>query len=435
MMKKYLIASAVALLASCMHETEPIEIQKEKEKTFESNFNSTFGVSESVYANHEWGTNVIPLVDFTNNIKTRVANTNGNEWGTANGAGYLDYPHPDAITKDELDAVLAVFNQKGKEKYDALVDYKNFFVQQVYTGTAHYRDGNGADVLGSNQMHELYCVTKYRQTNYWPVEFAELDHYEWDYINNTNNANITANGGCTLMLMSSTTNWRYKSSQDGGYFHEYWRMEKINGNYYVGFDFSAEGQNPNQQVQRDFIYNDWIIKIVPGKGESTPVDVERVRVMCEDLASSRSDFDYNDVVFDIKFIKKGNTFTANIILQAIGGELPLTIGGQEVHSLFNVGTGTMVNTYEGRHSEHEPVNITVTLTRSDYTSAWEAINDLPVIVKTKNGPIQLTVNPGSPAEMIAVPVSTEWSNERESIKDKYPKFADWIRDSSVTWYE
>ena len=435
MMKKYLIASAVALLASCMHETEPIEIQKEKEKTFESNFNSTFGVSESVYANHEWGTNVIPLVDFTNNIKTRVANTNGNEWGTANGAGYLDYPHPDAITKDELDAVLAVFNQKGKEKYDALVDYKNFFVQQVYTGTAHYRDGNGADVLGSNQMHELYCVTKYRQTSYWPVEFAELDHYEWDYINNTNNANITANGGCTLMLMSSTTNWRYKSSQDGGYFHEYWRMEKINGNYYVGFDFSAEGQNPNQQVQRDFIYNDWIIKIVPGKGESTPVDVERVRVMCEDLASSRSDFDYNDVVFDIKFIKKGNTFTANIILQAIGGELPLTIGGQEVHSLFNVGTGTMVNTYEGRHSEHEPVNITVTLTRSDYTSAWEAINDLPVIVKTKNGPIQLTVNPGSPAEMIAVPVSTEWSNERESIKDKYPKFADWIRDSSVTWYE
>ena len=114
MMKKYLIASAVALLASCMHETEPIEIQKEKEKTFESNFNSTFGVSESVYANHEWGTNFIPLVDFTNNIKTRVANTNGNEWGTANGAGYLDYPHPDAITKDELDAVLDVFNQKGK---------------------------------------------------------------------------------------------------------------------------------------------------------------------------------------------------------------------------------------------------------------------------------------------------------------------------------
>lgn len=147
-MKKLLILCAVAILASCTHEVEVID-QKAREEIFENNFNSTFGVSESTYANHDWGMNVMPLVDYTNKgASTRVSNTNGNEWGTANGAGYLDYPHPDPITNEELAAVLAVFNQKGKEKYEALVDYKNFFVQQVYTGTAHYKDGNGSDVLG-----------------------------------------------------------------------------------------------------------------------------------------------------------------------------------------------------------------------------------------------------------------------------------------------
>jgi hypothetical protein len=214
-------------------------------------------------------------------------------------------------------------------------------------------------------------------------------------------------------------------------------MEKINGNYYVGFDFSAEGQWPNQQVQRDYIYNDWIIKIVPGKGESTPIDVERVRVMCEDLSGSRTDFDYNDVVFDVKFIKSGSKYYADIILQAIGGELPLYVGNYEVHGKFGVSTGTMVNTYEGRHSEVSPVQFTVELPDGTYNNAFDAINALPVYVRTSTSqtPIQLTTNPGQSAEMIAVPVSTDWPDERESIRNRYPAFVDWISDSSVVWYE
>jgi hypothetical protein len=53
---------------------------------------------------------------------TRASNVNGNEWGTANGAGYLNFPHPAAITADELEKVLAVFNQKGAESYEPLAD-------------------------------------------------------------------------------------------------------------------------------------------------------------------------------------------------------------------------------------------------------------------------------------------------------------------------
>jgi hypothetical protein len=43
-------------------------------------------------------------------------------------------------------------------------------------------------------------------------------------------------------------------------------MKCIDGQYYVGFDFEATGDNPNQQETRDYIFNDWIIKICPGNG-------------------------------------------------------------------------------------------------------------------------------------------------------------------------
>jgi len=143
------------------------------------------------------------------------------------------------------------------------------------------------------------------------------------------------------------------------------------------------------------------------------------------------------VVFDVKFIKNGNQYYADIVLRAIGGELPLYIGNREVHDLFGVATNTMVNTYEGRHTEVDPVPFTVTLPSGTYNNAYEAINALPVYVKMSSSPtpIQLTVNPGQPAEMIAVPVTTEWPDERESILNRYPSFVNWIRDSSVVWYE
>ena len=160
--------------------------------------------------------------------------------------------------------------------------------------------------------------------------------------------------------------------------------------------------------------------------------------MCEDLGSDRSDFDYNDVVFDVRFIKKGNDYYADILLQAAGGELPITIGeGNEVHNKFGVSQGTMVNTYEGRHSEYLPVSFTVKLREGTYNNAYDAINALPVAVKLSSSPtpIQLTINKGEAAEMIIAPEGIDWSDERVPLQDKYSKFPDWIKDPSVKWYE
>lgn len=435
---KKLIFLAVALLSvliwSCTsHDIDMPDWSAQRKAGYADDFNTAFGVSAVDYANHQWGTDIIPMIDITgtSQARTRAADPKGNEW-TANG-----YTVPGAITASELEDVLEVFNKKGNVTYTSLVDWDCFFVQQVYKGTAKYTNHAGGQVTGSEHMDWLCTVTnKYVEVvRWWPYEEkitlgADYD----DHINNFNNGNCGAWNGLMLMVNTNSDKFGFKSSEDNGHVFYNFRMEKINGNYYVGFDFEAAGANPNEQVDRDLIYNDWIVKIVPGKGDMPPrPDVDRVRIMCEDLGAAHSDFDYNDVVFDIKFIKNGSTVTADIILQAAGGTLPLTIGGYEVHNLFGVAVTDMVNT--GTGPQRDPVPFTVTMPRSDYATAWEAINDLPVIVLYRaSAPITLTVSPGAPAEMIVVPSTTAWPGERQSIRNRYPAFVDWISDSTVQWW-
>ena len=436
MKKIVLFMVSIFAFASCSHEIETYNVQTSKEKTFVEDFNKAFGVTPSVYANHKWGMDIVPLVDAV--AKTRTAQPNGNQWGTTDdNSKYIDYPKPTPITEDEYNAVMAVFNEKGKESYQPLVHWKNFFVQQVHTGANGWK------------MNELATTVDYTVTtnviSWWPYQaetiVAQVDPYD-DIINNFNAGNCTAWDGCMLMWNSATDDFSFKTSQSGGErIYKHWRMECINGNYYVGFDHEAWRQAPanaNEEDKRDYFYNDWIVKIVPGVGEIIPNPVDRVRVMCEDLGADHSDFDYNDVVFDIKFIKDGSTYKADIILQAAGGTLPLFIGGNEVHGLFDEVAGEdgkypMINT--GKGPNHDPVSFQVTLTGS-FNNAWDAINALPVSIITEDGNVvNLTINPGSPAEMFAVPTTVHWSPERISIKNSYPAFVDWIKDSSVKWYE
>lgn len=422
------------------HDWEPYNPQAEKENTFARDFKIAFGTD--IEANHQWGTDVIPLV-MKNVSSTRTAQPNGNQWGTdADNDKYKDWPKPAAITKDELDKVLEVFNEKGAMHYEPIVHWKNFFVQQVYTGPNGWK------------MNELASLVDYtvetKVLSWWPYEaetiVKNVTPYD-DIINNFNAGNCTAWDGCMLMWNSATEDFSFKTSQSSGQrIYGHWRMEVIDGNVYVGFDHEAWRQAPanaNEEDKRDYIYNDWIIKLVPGAGDDIPVVVDRVRVMAEDLGADHSDFDYNDIVFDIKFVQDGNDLYADIIVQAAGGTLPLTIGNREVHGLFGQeiksnGKYPMINTgarADVNGLDPQPLYFKVGNV-SNFSNAWEAINALPIAVQLENQQvIQLTINPGSPAEMIAVPTTVNWSDEKVSIKDKYPAFVDWVSDSSVKWYE
>lgn len=181
----------------------------------------------------------------------------------------------------------------------------------------------------------------------------------------------------------------------------------------------------------DLDCNDVIIAV---SGEKKPVPVEAeydLRIIAEDLsATEASDFDFNDVVFDVKY---GNP--ATIKIHAAGGTLPLYINGQEVHGLLGAETTEMVNTNAG--VTRDPVVVELNVEVKDAAEANEKI----VIQVEKNGAMQtLTAEQGKPAAKLGVGTDYQWLDERASVKAVYPSFLDWVNGSGFTqtpwqwWY-
>ncbi len=431
-MKKYLMLgiAAVAIGAaftSCnKNDVEPVSAGDMIQAQYKQAFINTFGQPA---ANQTWGFSSRQLPALT-----RAAQPNGNQWGTNDNNGiYKDYPQPDPITNAELAKVLAVFNQKGETSYESLIDWENFFVQQVYTGP------NGS------KMNELATTVDYTVEttviSWWPFEatttrttVAPFD----DIINNFNAGNCTAWDGCMLMFNSATDDFSFKTSQGGGQrWYNHWRMEKIDNNYYVGFDHESAKQgsdaNENEEDLRDYIYNDWIVKIVPGRGVTPPARRYEVRVICEDLnATSGTDFDFNDVVFDAVYSEGQNQ--TSITIQAAGGTLPLYVAGKEVHALFaeanpdkNISVSTMINTNASNGiSGLDPVSFTI--------AGLVAPKDIEITVNRDGELIPLKSETGQPTAKIAVDPSFVWCDERSDIRTVYSDFANYVKNGDINWY-
>ena len=166
-----------------------------------------------------------------------------------------------------------------------------------------------------------------------------------------------------------------------------------------------------------------------------------LRIIGEDLsATSRSDFDFNDIVIDLKY----DDTNAVVLLQAAGGTLKLRFGNGddkvwEVHELFGVDTKVMVNT----HAENIPgaAHATKSPVRQELgygiTSASEAKDKLKIEVYKNNEWCELTAETAEPAAKIAVDTDYQWLDERTSIKDIYPDFVSWVQNPSVSakWWK
>lgn len=411
-MKKYfMLTVAVLAMASCSKNTDvsnPNAVQENKEAQYADAFVKTFCDGQKIASNQTWGFN-----------QTKAANPNGNEWASDG------YTVPGAITEQELADVLAVFNQKGEAQYTAKVNWSNFFVQQVYKGVAHYTAGNGGDVLGSAHMDWLcaYDPVGYEVTNtiYWPEYKVEVTTCHDDHINNFNGGDCKDYNGIMLMVNSSTQRFGFKASEDNGHVFYNFRMEEINGNYYVGFDFEADGQNPNEQVARDYIYNDWIVKIVPADGVTPDEVKEQGRIICEDLGTI-GDFDFNDVVFDAKVWKSGKT---EITLLAAGGQLDISVAGVNVGDVM----GKMVNT--GTGNTHDPYYFVA-------ANKYNSLIDIPIVVRSTDAAgnvtsYELTAEMGQAPQKICVPVGFKWCKEYKSLSEVYPGFKDWSTGAASTW--
>ena len=182
--------------------------------------------------------------------------------------------------------------------------------------------------------------------------------------------------------------------------------------YYVGLDYQAKKNGEGINLEPDGKYDDRVLKIVPAQLKAD------VRVIAEDLSvNENSDFDFNDVVFDVKFGYPQWDKTT-IILQAAGGTLPLYVGGQEVHEKFGVSTSTMVNTGDG--ISKAPVSFVLD-SRFDGNA-----NGILVEVEKDGVKIPITAQRGKVASKIAVGTDYVWCLERQDIVKKHPNFGKYV---------
>ena len=212
----------------------------------------------------------------------------------------------------------------------------------------------------------------------------------------------------------------------------------------------------------DGYYSDWIVTLTeaqpmePSSQEEEEEEEEDddegdtwgdwVRIIAEDLSvTQRSDFDFNDVVFDVR-INTSNT-KAQIKLKAAGGTLPLTIGWDgdemtsysdyEVHNMYDVATNIMVNTH-AKNGVDGKKDVVRTL-----TGTFNSANDVKVMVQKRGEWHEITAHTGEPASKIQVKPTFNWCNERKNIGDVYngkrhaKSFNDYVSDPSVAsdWYE
>lgn len=378
-----MLAIGAVLFASCSSNDDlfdPEKAAQRREAQYTTAFAKLYG---EIAPDQDWG---------FGDADTRKANTDaavGND-KTVN--------MPAEIDETEIAKVVKAFSEPIDASESINVNWTDFWVQQVYTGTAEYvwKDNNGAEHKdkGSRNMDRL-------------VVGKSIEKQE--HVNNFNAAN---GGGTNRMLMqdSSTKLFGYHNSLDGTYHYEYVILE-IDGSYYVGFDFCANG---DKNIPGDHIYNDWIVKISPAVYKNAK------RIIAEDLGDT-NDFDFNDVVFDAALLSDATVIT----LQAAGGTLPLYIGNMEyeVHDLFNVPETTMVNTGDGAE---RPV-VVFRLPR------YNSIDDIAIVVGNTSA-VRLKADCGAAPQKICVETRYKWTAERQRISDQYPDFENWVKDPGYSWY-
>lgn len=193
-------------------------------------------------------------------------------------------------------------------------------------------------------------------------------------------------------------------------------------------------KNGDKHFAGDNVYTDWIVRISPAKYKNTTS--ADLRVLAEDLSAGKeaSDFDFNDVVFDVYF--SPNVGEAYVMVLAAGGTLPLTVHGTEVHGLFNQPINMMINT----HAEDSGLSgisglpaQRIDLTGIIVNSKSDANQRIKIYVtKNVNGvPTQIElVNSNAAACKIGVDPEQypTWANERQNVNEAIHGFNKWVTE-------
>lgn len=474
-------AAAICLgLASCSrYDFTPISEGEQAYVNYENAFIEKFGEPAP---DQTWGFGSADANGGASRAITRTANPEANMWAK-------DWYVPQPLTDAQKDIVRRYF-QQNKNPQGTAIDYTNFFVQDVYKGgtnvssdsqtTETYQAANGEVFVGSNKMDKLTAGSDNDHINNYNNGQCSENNNVWNGALNSSDQNdkVFHTDKIMLMVNSKTDCFGYHNSMASKQYNDQyviisgntimeWAKSNnkelngadVSGMFFVGFDFDAPIQynqwgsnavNTNQWLghevsegtpgaipvngkwyiedSADGYYSDWIVRIKEGVLKCD------IRIIAEDLSASEgSDFDFNDVVFDVKYgYPEWNKTT--IILQAAGGKLPLRIGvldeEHEVHKLFGVSLNTMVNT-EDWTAHKDPVTFTID---RQYES-WN-INNLPIWVQKGSDWVELTAHKGRAASKIAVSTDYNWVKELQDISKAYKNFDTYVTSGTPTeWWK
>ena len=178
-------------------------------------------------------------------VGTRACDVSGNLWG----AEMPEYP-----TDEEKAGILDyVRNNPG-----ASVEwpgYTCYFVQHVISANNKYsyKDRNNAlhdNIDGSTNLNELQI--KENNGNY-------------THVNNFNSGKCENAATHNAALMTQGFQGARAHDSYGNTDVDNWRLYYWKGNYYLGIDYKMV--KDDGKIEPDGTYDDWIVKIIPGKGE------------------------------------------------------------------------------------------------------------------------------------------------------------------------
>ena len=366
---------------------------------------------------------------------TRTANTNSNQWANT-------YNVPAEITDAERKYVMDWFATHTKAEGEPL-DVKNYFIQHVgYSDDQYTVNNNVYEKFENNQEIFRTETSTVNSKNQMDFIYANLnaDGSERDHVNNFN-----AGSGNIILMENSETKYGFGFHDSWGsidnyvtqnYFMAEIDVPGVGKGWYVGLDYQTKKTTRNGHTQQDYVsaflqpdgkYTDRVLKIVPAILKCD------IRIIAEDLSASEgSDFDFNDVIFDVKYEYPVWNKTT-IILQAAGGKLPLRIGvldeEHEVHNLFGVSLNTMVNT-EDWTAHKDPVTFII----DGQFGSWN-INNLPIWVQKGSDWVELTAPKGKAASKIAVSTDYKWVKELKDISNAYKNFDTYVTNCTPEWWK
>lgn len=236
-MKKFLFFAAIAALtlSSCTSEDD---FAQTKQEVLQNNV-SAFGKHSS---------SVDVTIGSMKGFMSRGVDVNGNQWS------YMpEYPTNVADVMDYI----------GSQTNPTSVEWPGwtFYYVQHVDGAHHkysYKDWNGAmhdNIDGTASMEHLQILE---------------NSGEWAHVYNFNAGKCDNEATHNSVLMTDGFNGAKTLNEYSSSTIQKWCLFVYEGEYYLGFDFDSK--KGDGEIPGDGIYDDWVVKIIPGVGEQKPGD-------------------------------------------------------------------------------------------------------------------------------------------------------------------